>query len=66
MVILERGSPDTLRHAFASHRLGDGHAIRTVRERLGHRDMPTIMISTRALNRCPAGGRSPADRMFGV
>ncbi len=48
----------------SSHLLEDGHDIRTVKERLGHRDVSTTMIYTHVLNRGPAGVRSPADRMF--
>jgi integrase len=60
----KRASPRTLRHSFATHRLEDGHDIRTVQELRGHRDVSTTMIYTRVLSRGPAAVRSLANRMF--
>ena len=65
-MIVERGSPHTLRHSFATNLLDDGHDVRPGQGLLGHRDVSTIMIDTHVLNRSPAGVRSPADRIFGV
>jgi site-specific recombinase XerD len=59
----KRAGSHTLRHSFATHRLGDGYAIRTVQELLGHKDVATTMIYRHVLNRGPAGVRSPADRL---
>jgi len=38
-----------------------GYGIRTVQELLGHADVKATMIYTHALNRGPAGVRSPMD-----
>ncbi len=48
-----------LRHSFATRLPEDGHDIRTVRERRGHRDVSTTMLSTPVLNRGPSAGPEP-------
>ena len=61
----KRASPHTLRHSSRRTCSRTAHAIRTVQELLGHRDVTTTMIYTHVLNRGPAAVRSPADRVFG-
>ena len=40
--IPKRASCHTFLHSFATHRLEDGHDIRTVQQLLGHKDVTTI------------------------
>jgi integron integrase len=47
--IVQRATPHTFRHRFATHVLMDGYDIRTVQELLGHQDVSTTMIFTHVL-----------------
>ena len=52
-------------HSFAPHpaKGGDGYAIRTIQELLGHKDVKTTMVYTHVLNRGGRGVRSPVDSL---
>ena len=59
--LTKRISCHTLRHSIATHLLQQGYDIRTVQERLGHKDVKTTMIYTHVLNRGRVAVRSPLD-----
>lgn len=59
--IQKRGRGHTLRHSCATDLLENGYDIRTVQERLGHKDVKTTMVYPHVLQRGGQGGRSPRD-----
>ena len=63
--IAKRATPHTLRHSFATHLLGAGYDIRTVQERMVHRDVTTTHVYTHVLQRGGSAVRSPMDALLG-
>jgi len=59
--ILRRATCHTLRHSFATHLLEAKYEIRTIQERVGHKDVGTTIIYTHALSRGGRGVQSPLD-----
>jgi len=57
--LTKRVTSQSLRHSFATHRLEAGYDIRTIQDRLGHKDVSTTMIYTHVLNKGGRGVRSP-------
>jgi site-specific recombinase XerD len=56
-------TPHVFRHAFATHLLEGGSAMRTVPELLGHQDVSTTVMDTHVRNRGGKGVQSPLDRL---
>jgi site-specific recombinase XerD len=61
--LTKRATSPTFRHSFASHLPADGYDVRTVQERLGHKDVRSTMIYTHVLHQGRKGVRSPADEV---
>lgn len=60
--LAKRATRQTFRHSSATHPLGDGNDIPTIRERPGHQHASTTTVYTHVLNQ--PGGRgvsSPLD-----
>ncbi len=53
----------TPRHSFATHLLGAGHDIRTMRELPGHKDVATTRIYAQVPGRGASAVASPLDRL---
>jgi site-specific recombinase XerD len=61
--LTQPASCHTLSHSFATHLLEVGYDIRTMQERLGHREVKTTMIYTHGLHQREPGVYYPMDRL---